>query len=35
MGAWPEEFAELAHLGEAGRFDEVAARLKKQGHAVE
>jgi UbiD family decarboxylase len=31
LGVWPKEFAELAELGEQGRFDEVAARL--MGHA--
>ena len=31
LGVWPREFAELAELGEQGRFDEVAARL--MGHA--
>ena len=34
LGAWPQEFAEMAALGESGQFDEVAQRLKKGGHSL-
>jgi 4-hydroxy-3-polyprenylbenzoate decarboxylase len=34
LGAWPDEFAELASLGERGQFDEAAQQLMKQGRSV-
>lgn len=34
LGAWPDEFAEMAALGESGQFAEVAQRLKKGGHSL-
>jgi UbiD family decarboxylase len=35
LGVWPEEFRELADLGEQGRFDEAAARLMGRSRRVE
>jgi 4-hydroxy-3-polyprenylbenzoate decarboxylase len=34
LGAWPDEFAEMAALGERGEFDEAARRLKERGHSI-
>ncbi len=35
LGVWPEEFRELAELGEQGRFEEAAARLMGRRRRVE